>query len=190
MRTLAAVFLSWLHTLGLCLWLGGIGIVGAVVAPAVFGSAKAAGQTEWGQPLYTFAGTVMTEAFRRFSTVVLVAGAVMLLAGLGYGRLAGMCPRRLLVRAALTAAALASAAWAAFSLMPPMLAAQAAGRMDVFDPMHHTYSTVFRLQLVLLLGVAALTGWLHLDRTPHGARAGAGHGRLPGRVATADGEAL
>jgi asparagine synthase (glutamine-hydrolysing) len=31
-----------------------------------------------------------------------------------------------------------------------------------------TYSTAFQGQLVLLLGVAALTGWMHLGKTAHG----------------------
>lgn len=167
MRTFGSVILSWLHTVALSVWLGGVLVLGAVTAPAVFGSARRAGDVQRGMPLYDFAGSVMTEAFRRFNTLVLVAGLLMLLAGLGYGLLAGICRKRLLVRAALTGIAWGIAAWSLFSLFPQMMDAQAAGRMDAFDAVHETYSTGFEAQVLLLLGVAALTGWLHLDRTPH-----------------------
>jgi hypothetical protein len=166
MRTLAANVLQWLHQVALALWLGGILTLGAVVAPAVFGTAKKMGHTHWGMPMYTFAGTAIGVAFERFNYVVLACGAVMLVSGLAYGLLAGMCRRRLAARAALTALAWGVGAWLMFSLFPQMMAARAAGRMGVFDSMHRTYSNGFSIQLVLLLGVAALTGWLHLDRVP------------------------
>lgn len=167
MRTLAAVALSWLHQLALSLWLGGILILGAVAAPAVFGTAKAHGDTARGMPLYTFAGEAMGVAFQRFNTLVLVAGALMLLAGLAYGSLAGLCPVRLRVRAALTAVCWGIALWMALSLFPQMEAARAQGQMDAFDGFHQWSRLAFQAEALLLLAVTALTGWLHLDRSPH-----------------------
>jgi hypothetical protein len=167
MRTAAAVFLYWVHQLCLCLWLGGIAILGAVAAPAVFGAAREAGATQTGMPLFDFAGTALAGAFGRFNTVVLAAGAVMLVSGLGYGLLAGMCRKRLTVRAGLVVLAYGWAAYLATQLYPKMMAARAAGDLAAFDEMHHLYSRGYSGQMVLLLGVAALTAWLHLDRSTH-----------------------
>lgn len=167
MRTLATVFLLWIHQLCLSLWLGGIAILGAVAAPAVFGAARSAGDNERGMPLFDFAGTALAGAFGRFNTVVLAAGALMLLSGLGYGLLGGLCRKRLTVRAGLAAMAYGWAVYLATQLYPQMMAARAAGDLATFDVMHHTYSRGFSGQMVLLLGVAALTAWVHLDRSPH-----------------------
>jgi hypothetical protein len=180
MRTTAAMVLDWLHQLALSVWLGGAVVLGAVSAPAVFGTAKRAGDTEWGMPLYNFAGTALGEAFRRFNYLVLAAGAVMLLAGLLSGVLAGQGPRRLGARALLTGAAWCAAAWLTWGLYPQLLAARAAGRMDLFDTLHRTYTTGFTVQMVLLLSAAALTAWLHLDR---GARPAPEETRSPARRA-------
>jgi len=166
MRKHLALFLSFLHQLALCAWLGGILTVGAVTAPAVFGSAKRAGDTHLGMPLYDFAAQAMGVVFQRFNGVVLVAGAVLLLSGLGYGVLAGMCPKRLGVRAALAALAWGIGAWLAFLLFPQMMAARAGGQVAAFDAMHHQYTHATQAQLLILLGVTALTAWLHLDRGP------------------------
>jgi uncharacterized membrane protein len=164
MRTVAAVFLFWVHQLCLAVWLGGIAILGAVAAPAVFGAARAAGDTERGMPLFDFAGTALAGAFGRFNTVVLIAGAVMLVSGLGYGVLSGLCRKRLTVRAGLVALAYGWAVYLATQLYPKMMAARASSDFATFDEMHHTYSRGYSGQMVLLLGVAALTAWLHMDR--------------------------
>jgi uncharacterized membrane protein len=166
MRNLAAVFLFWIHQLCLSLWLGGIAILGAVAAPAVFGAARSAGHTERGMPLFDFAGTALAGAFGRFNTVVLAAGALMLVSGLGYALLSGLCRKRLTVRAGLAAMAYGWAVYLATQLYPRMMSARAAGDLASFDVMHHTYSRGYSGQMVLLLGVAALTAWLHLDRSP------------------------
>jgi hypothetical protein len=167
MRTLSAVVLHSLHQLALSLWLGGIVVLGAIGAPSIFGTAKRAGDTRWGMPLYTFAGEALGEAFRRFNYLVLVAGGVMLLAGLAAGFLEGRDRRPAFGRAALTVVAWGAAAWLTFSLYPQMLQARGAGDMALFDRLHRTYSTGFSLQMLLLLGVIVLTAWMHraVDRT-------------------------
>jgi hypothetical protein len=91
----------------------------------------------------------------------------MLVSGLGYGLLSGMCRKRLTVRAGLVAIAYGWAAYLATQLYPQMMAARAAGDLASFDLMHHTYSRGYSGQMVLLLGVAAITAWLHIDRSPH-----------------------
>lgn len=161
MRNFFSAALSWLHQVALSLWLGGILIIGAVTAPAVFGTAKSQGQTDASQPLYRFAGEAMGEVFRRFNYVVIVAGVLLLLTGIAYGALSGACRKRLTVRALLTGAALGFGVWVTFVLYPQMVAARAAGVGADFDAMHRTYSMAFQAQLVLLLGVAALTAWMH-----------------------------
>src|SRR5687768_14577684 len=111
MRNLGIIFLNWLHQGALAIWLGGILTIGAAVAPAVFGTARQAGHTHHGMALFDFAGTAIGEAFRRFNTVVLIAGLVMLLAGVAYSRLAQLCPQRTMLRAALTLLRWAIAVW-------------------------------------------------------------------------------
>jgi uncharacterized membrane protein len=171
MRTFSAVALNWLHQIALSLWLGGIAVIGIVAAPAVFGTARAQGQTATSQPLYRFAGEAMGEVFRRFNYVVLIAGVLLLVTGLAYGTLAGLCKRRLMVRAVLTLLALGVAAWVTFGLYPELVRVRSGGEMGAFDQLHHTYSMAFQVQLLLLVTVAALTGWMHLDRDADGAAA-------------------
>ena len=164
MRAFTATIFHWIHQIGLTLWLGGILIVGAVVAPSVFGQAKALGETHAGMPLYDFASQVMNVAFGRFNWVVLISGVLMLIGGLGSGMLTPICRRGVLGRAALTAGAWVVAAWLAFSLYPAMLAAKAAGQTEVFQSMHKTSSSGFQIQLLLLLAVAGLTAWLEAGK--------------------------
>ncbi|HEU4754572.1 MAG TPA: hypothetical protein VFU47_15795 [Armatimonadota bacterium] len=164
MRAFGAIFFHWLHQVTFAVWLGGIAVLGGVAAPAVFRAAKAAGDTHWGMPLYNFAGAVTGAAFGRFNYVVLVAGALMLVSGLAAGSLAGLCRRRVLLRAALTALAWGIVAWLAFGMFPQMLALREQGRMDAFDALHRTYSSLYSAQALLLLAVAGLTAWMHLDR--------------------------
>lgn len=164
MRNFAVLALQWLHQIALSLWLGGILIVGAVVAPAVFRTAKAQGHTDMSQPLYRFAGEAMGEVFRRFNYVILAAAAVLLVTGIAYGFLAGLSRRRVTMRAVLTLLAAGVAVWVTFALYPELVRLRTSGEMVTFDQMHRTYSTAFQAQLLLLLGVTALTGWMHLGR--------------------------
>lgn len=170
MRTFLSAGLSWLHQVALSVWLGGILVVGAVTAPAVFGTAKAQGQTEISQPLYRFAGEAMGEVFRRFNYLVLAAGVLLLLSGVGYALLTGVCRRRMLARAVLNVLALGVAGWVTFGLYPQMVQARSAGQMGGFDQMHHTYSAAFQAQLILLLGIAALTALIHVRESHAPAR--------------------
>lgn len=164
---IAAVFLSWLHQLALAVWLGGIATL-AISAPAIFREAKNLGQRHWSQPLYHFAGMAVTSIFQRFTLVCAVAGLLALAAGAGYGLLAGLCRRRLWVRAGLTALAWLIVLYLQFGLLPEMLHLRDGGDMPGFDALHKTSSHLFSAQLLLLVTVAALTSWMHLDLAPHG----------------------
>lgn len=145
-------------------------MLGAVAAPAIFGSAKAAGDTRVGTPLYDFAAVAMGHAFERFNVVSVAAGALLLLAGLGYGSLAGLCQTRLRVRALLTGICWAITLWLTYGLFPQMMQVRASGDMTAFDGLHKLYSNVSHAQVLVLLTVAALTGWMHLDLAPHAPR--------------------
>lgn len=164
MRRSLLILCHWLHQLALAVWLGGIVTMGAVSAHAIFGTAKAKGHTEWGMPLYTFAGEALGEAFRRFNYLVLAAGALALIAGIAYGVLDSRGNRGVGVRALLTGAGWAVAAWLTFGLYPQLLAARASGEMALFDRLHKTYTAAFSLQMLLLLGVMGLTAFLDLAR--------------------------
>jgi hypothetical protein len=181
MRPVFITLAHWVHQLALSLWLGGILIIGAVVAPSVFGTARAAGDTQSGMPLFDFAGQVMTEAFRRFNWVVLAAGALMLICGLASGLPAPVCRKGVLARAALTAVAWAGAAWLTFGLFPQLLEARAAGNDAAFKSMHETYSMGFKAQMFLLLAIAAVTAWIeHGKRLATDARTERVNVNLPG----------
>ena len=164
MRAFTATIFHWVHQIGLTLWLGGILIVGAVVAPSVFGQAKALGDTHAGMPLYDFASQIMNVAFGRFNWVVLASGVLMLIGGLGSGMLTPLCRRGVWGRAALTLGAWAVAAWLAFFLYPALLEAKAVGQTDVFKALHKTYNTGFMVQLVTLLAISGLTAWLEAGK--------------------------
>ena len=163
MRTLFAVFFYWLYQISFALWVGGAIVLGAISAPALFSTAKGMGHTHWGMPLYKFAGVAAGVAFKHFNYLVLVAGAVLIVSGLAYGSLAGLCRVRMRVRAVLTAVAWGVSAWLTFSMFPQMEAARNAGQMEVVDALHKTYSGAYWVQIILLLTAAALTGWMHLD---------------------------
>lgn len=163
MRANVVAVLQAVHQVALSLWLGGGIAIGAIAAPAVFGAARRAGDTEWGQPLYTFAGTALGDAFQRLNVLCLIACAIALVTGVAYGCLAGLSPHRLGWRTALVLAAGIVAAWLTVGLYPAMLSARESGDMVRFDAMHRQYSTAFQLQALLLFASMVVTGRMHLD---------------------------
>jgi hypothetical protein len=164
MRAFTATVLHWVHQIGLMLWLGGILIIGAVLAPAVFGQAKAAGDLHADTPLYDFASQVMNVAFGKFNGIVLGSGLVMLIGGVGSGLLSQLCRKGTWLRAGLTLIAWGIAAGLAFTLYPQMLAAKAAGQAEAFRAMHKTYNLGFMAQLFLLLAISGLTAYLEAGK--------------------------
>ena len=164
MRPFLATFLHWLHQLGLTLWLGGILFTGAVMAPSVFGQARAAGDTKAGMPLWDFASVVMNQSFERFNMVILVAGVLMLVGGVGSGLMTGLCRRGVLLRAGLTGLAWLGAIYLAQIIFPQAIAAHAAGNEALFKTLHKTYSNGFKIQLLLLVVASGLTALLEAGK--------------------------
>ena len=70
MRILAATMI-WFQLLGLSIWLGGMVVLGALVAPTVFTSVEP----------YESAGEVMTLLFRKFNGSLVYGCAVLVLVG-------------------------------------------------------------------------------------------------------------
>ncbi len=163
-RTHLAVLGAWTHQVALALWLGGIAVAGGVAAPAIFGSARKAGDTHWGTPLYNFAGEAAGVMFGRLNYLALVCAVLALISGLLYARAARFCRVRSTVRAVLTLVALGLVTWLTFGVYEQMLGLRAAGDMQAFDGLHRLYSSVYLAQGVLILTVMALTNWMHLDR--------------------------
>ncbi|HEY3283371.1 MAG TPA: DUF4149 domain-containing protein [Armatimonadota bacterium] len=157
-RGLVLVLGGLAQQVGLSLWLGGILIVGAAVAPAAFRTL----------PTRSMAGEVVGACLRGFNTVTLVAAALLLL-GLAVdwlNRRRTTWERTLeLVRFLCTAIALGITLFLMTSLMPRMDALRQASAMGPqFDAMHHTYTTFTYLQLALLLAVATLSAQLSLPK--------------------------
>ncbi len=157
-RTLMPTFLDTLHTLALMLWLGGIVVIGAIVAPAVF---HIAGLTK------LQAGSVVGESLRRLGPVIEVGGLAMV--AVQYLERRRYLRSRALflmdsVRQVLTLGALLLAEYGKYVLFPALDSARAANNMASFDRFHHLYSALAMVQVWLLLGVAVLTAWLQLPR--------------------------
>lgn len=181
----AAVILSVVYQVCLSVWLGGAVVLGAVGAPVVFRLAREQGQTHQGMPLYDFAGRATGTMFGRFNWVVLVCGALLLLTGCIHARRAGLCVSRTRAQLALTGLAWLIAAWVTFGLYPQMVTAREAGQMAAFDAMHHTYTTAFSAQVLLLLTGMVLTAWMQLDGSvPESARAATARPGMEQRAVT------
>ena len=157
-RTLLPTLLDTLHALALMLWLGGIVVIGAIVAPAAF---HVVGLTKMQ------AGSVVGESLRRLGPVIEICGIVMVAAQY-------LLRRRYLrsrtlfladsVRQVVTLGALLLAEYGKYVLFPALDAARAANNMAAFDQSHHLYSSLAMAQVWLLFAVAVLTAWLQLPR--------------------------
>ncbi|MDE2125581.1 MAG: hypothetical protein KGJ62_03245 [Armatimonadetes bacterium] len=155
---LVVVFES-LQSLGLIVWLGGLAIIGAVVAPAAF---SVAGLT----PLQ--AGSVVGESLRSLGGLIEVSGVVMAASQFVLRR-RWMQTRSLYIadgfRQLLTLAALMVAEFCRYSLFPALDFARRKNDIPRFEQLHHIYSNMAMVQVVLLLGVLLIAGWLNASRT-------------------------
>ncbi len=153
--------LRYLYIFALAVWLGGMVVAGAVVAPAIF-SVIEAWDPATGRVL---AGRVFGDVLGRFHLVAYAAGVLMLVT-LTLQRVVGPRPAAYGVRAALVACMLASTLYSGLVISPRIDALQSAvtGPMsrlpeeDVrrveFDQLHGLSSTV--------LGAVAVGGLLLL----------------------------
>lgn len=155
--------LRYAALLTLVIWVGGLLVLGGVVAPSIF-ETIAARQIADGRLL---AGAVFGGVLRRFSIVSLIAGGALLLT-LVVRAVLGPRPRRLAFRIALVVIMLAVTAYAAFVIAPRIDELQrtigvAPSSLQETDPRRvefgrlHAWST--GLQLVPILGGLSLMYW-------------------------------
>jgi hypothetical protein len=153
----------YVYILALVVWLGGMLVLGAVVAPATFQTLQALAPDS-GREL---GGAVFTAILERFHYVAYAAGVLLLLT-LAAMALLGPRPRNLGVRCGLVAAMLAVALYSGAVVLrnadsirrevgglPSQLPSGDARRVR-FDELH-TLST--RLMMVNIVGALALLFW-------------------------------
>ena len=114
------VVLRYLYVVALVLWVGGLVVAGAIVAPSVFGVLEAWNATE-GRVL---AGRVFGEVLLRLTWLSYVMGGVMFVS-LTLHRLLGARPLRYGVRVGIMAAMLLLMMYTGFYLIPGVAAIQA-----------------------------------------------------------------
>ena len=155
--------LRYVYILALVVWLGGMVVLGAIVAPATF-QVLQANAPATGREL---GGAVFTVILERFHYVAYASGGLLLVT-LAAMALLGPRPSGLAVRAALVTAMLAVALYSGVVVLrnaegirrevgglPSQLAASDARRIR-FDELH-VLST--RLMMVNLVGALALLFW-------------------------------
>ena len=155
--------LRYVYILALVVWLGGMVVLGAVVAPATFQTLQAS-EPITGREL---GGAVFTAILQRFHYLAYAAGAILLVT-LAAMALLGPRPRGLAARSALVAAMLAVALYSGVVVLesadgirrevggqPSRLSATDARRVR-FDELH-LLST--RLMMLNIVGALALLVW-------------------------------
>jgi uncharacterized membrane protein len=155
--------LRYVYVLALVVWLGGMLILGAVVAPTTFEVL----QTQAGSQGRELAGAVFGSALARFHYVAYIAGALLLLT-LGAMRVLGPRPAHGGLRAMIVAMMLAVALYSGGVVLRQIDAVQAAAgglpsrlpagdeRRIRFDALH-LLST--RLMMVNIAGALVLLYW-------------------------------
>jgi hypothetical protein len=157
------VALRLVYVLALAVWLGGMTILGAVVAPAIFQTLQAADATG-GRAL---AGLAFGAVLARFHYVAYGCGLLMLLS-LVVIALLGPRPRHFAIRCGIVAGMLLVAAYSGFVVLTEIDAIQSEvgtlpSRLADGDPRRlrfdelHQLST--RLMMINLFGSLVLLGW-------------------------------
>jgi hypothetical protein len=150
----------WVQQVCLGLWIGGLLVIGAIVAPVAFRHAGL-------DPEH--AGNVVGNSFTRFNIVCYVAGALLLLGqAVEWGMLRRTSAkwRKLAgLRFLCVAVMLALVAYLGGSVGPSMFADRAAGRKAAFEAAHRFYGNMARVQVYLAFGAVLLTVLLGLEET-------------------------
>jgi uncharacterized membrane protein len=150
----------WVQQVCLGIWIGGLLVIGAIVAPVAFRHA--------GLDL-EHAGNVVGNSFTRFNVVCAVTGALLLFGqavewamlrqtSAKWRKLAGL--RLLCVAGMLTLTA-----YLGGSVGPKMFADRAAGRKAAFDAAHRFYGNMARVQVYLAFGAVLFTVLLGMEET-------------------------
>jgi Domain of unknown function (DUF4149) len=152
MKATLASALEALSLLALSVWLGGFGILGAVVAPLVFGIVPAPASAD-----------AMTAVFRRFDSVAIACAVIVLVVEGAHAYLRAPLLRRDLVRAGLAVVAGGLAVVEATVISPHIEALHLAGAVRglgaaglELDSVHHTAESLAKIELTLLVIVLAI----------------------------------
>jgi uncharacterized membrane protein len=157
------VALRYVYVLALVVWLGGMVLLGAIVAPATFQVLQASAP-DTGRAL---AGDLFGQILARFHYVAYTAGGLLLISILAMALL-GPRPRAFAVRLALIAAMLLVSLYSGLIVLPtidsiqleagrlPSLLAATDPRRVRFDELHELST---RLMMANIVGALALLYW-------------------------------
>ncbi len=157
------VALRYVYVLALVAWLGGMVVLGAIVAPATFQVLQAAAPGT-GRAL---AGDLFGEILARFHYLAYAAGGLLLVTFIAIAVL-GPRPRSFAIRLAIIAAMLLVALYSGLIVLPtidaiqleagqlPSLLPEADPRRVRFDQLHQLST---RLMMVNIVGAIALLYW-------------------------------
>jgi len=150
---------GWLHSVSYALWLGGLIVIGAIVAPNVaiiiHHNPVFADNKELQNELLV---TIIGNSFRAFNVVCYACGGLMILSDLlqsvdaepGYRQFT-------LARTVITIILLATSVYLGYLLFPAMDHARFVGNMPRFDRLHKLYVLISELQILPLLIIPAIT---------------------------------
>ena len=162
--------LRYAYVLALVIWLGGMAVLGAIVAPATFQVLQASAPAN-GRAL---AGDLFGQILARFHYVAYASGGIMLLSMVAMGLL-GPRPRAFAVRIAIVSVMLLIALYSGFIVLTSIDAIQLeAGRLPSllpaddprrlrFDELHQLST---RLMMVNMAGALVLLYWEARDYEP------------------------
>lgn len=154
--------LRYAALLALVVWVGGLIILGAVVAPSTFDVLGATGAAGTHQ-----AGTLFGEILRRFHLITYGCGAIVLISLITRAIL-GPRPRRFAIRLSIAAVMIAASAWVGVVVAPQIASAQREigapmaslpqndPRRETFERLHRLSS---RLEMVPFFAGLALLFW-------------------------------
>ena len=155
--------LRYVYVLALVIWLGGMAVLGAIVAPATFQVLQASAAAN-GRAL---AGDLFGQILARFHYVAYASGGIMLLSMVAMGLL-GPRPRAFAVRIAIVSVMLLIALYSGFIVLTSIDAIQLeAGRLPSllpaddprrlrFDALHQLST---RLMMINMAGALVLLYW-------------------------------
>lgn len=159
MKTKMAILSAtiWLHSLALVLWVGGIVIIGAVVAPVAFSSLERSA-----------AGKIVGTSLRRFNQICYFCSAILILSEIiqfmtvkGPG-LDSLKISLFIARGVLVIAMILMLLFLDRSLFKKMDKLQAQGQMEEFNKSHERYESLSNIQLSLGVMVMLLDSFLRL----------------------------
>jgi hypothetical protein len=160
LRRILLPVVAAIEPLALSLWLGGLLVIGAVVAPVAFHAMRNAPALQGNPALQNqIAGSVVGGSLKVLNTISIVCAAVLLLSLKLRGEkilgITGYC----------ISVAFMCTLFQQFALFPSMDRYQANGNMTEFDFNHHVYVNITYFVVALLL---ASQYFRHSQRNPNG----------------------